>query len=68
MDIYHEGLLKHAHMDQPQFNESYKAKHILTIFHPATPVVSIFFQAARLAAQRQSKKYQLDANDGHPVG
>ena len=44
MDIYHERLPKHTHMDKYQFNEDYKSKHILTTFTPAAPVESTFFK------------------------
>ena len=52
-------------MDRPQFNESYKSNNMLTIFPSSPCVASTFVQAARLAAQRQSKQYQCDANDGN---
>ena len=46
MDSYHEWLLKNTHMDQSQFNESYKAKHMVTTFTPAPPVAYTFVKAA----------------------
>ena len=52
MDSYHEQLLNHTHMDQSQFNEAYKAKHVITEFSPAPPVASTFVQDSQLAAQR----------------
>ena len=50
MDIFHERLPKHIHMDQYQFNEDYKAKHFLTKFTPAPPVSSTYVQSAWLDA------------------
>ena len=65
---YHERLLKHTIMDQPEFNKPYKFKHIIIEFTHAPPVVFTFVQSARLAAQRQSKLDQCDANKGNPLG
>ena len=52
MDGNHEQLLKHTHMNQSEFNEDYKARHMLTIFPPEPPVATTFVLAASLAAQR----------------
>ena len=68
MDSYHERLLKHTHIDQYQFNEAYKSKHMITTFTPAPPVLSTFVQAAWLAAQRQAEQDKWDANDGNNIG
>ena len=68
MDSYHERLLKRNHMNQYQFNEAYKAKHIFTKFSPTLPVDSIFVQAARLTEQHQSAENQHDANNGSTFG
>ena len=68
MDSYHERLLKYTHMNQYQFKESYKAKHMLTTFPPAPPVVYTFVQAARIAAQRQAKKDQRDSKYSNTFG
>ena len=51
-------------MDRPQFNEANKSNNMLTTFPSSPCVESTFIQAARHAAQRQSKKYQRDANEG----
>ena len=68
MDSYHERLLKHDCMDQPQFNESYKAKHMFTTFPPVPPAASTFIQAARLTAQRRFEQDQRNANNGSNFG
>ena len=65
MDSYHERLLKRNHMNQSQFNEAYKAKHMITKFPPAPPVASTFVQAAQLSEQRLSKLDQCGANNGN---
>ena len=68
MDSYHEWLLKNTHMDQSQFNESYKAKHMVTTFTPAPPVAYTFVKAAWFAAQLRAEKYQCYANKGNTFG
>ena len=50
MDIYHERLLKHSHMDLLQFNEDYTDNHMITTYPSAPHVASTFVQATRLAA------------------
>ena len=44
MDMYHEQLINHNNIDQLQFNEAYKDKHMLTKFPPAPHVASTFFK------------------------
>ena len=51
-------------MNQSQFNEVYKIKHIFTTFTPAPPITSTFVQSARLDAQRGSEQDILDATFG----
>ena len=55
-------------MDQSQLNESYKAKHMLTTFPPAPPVLSTFVQAAQIAAQWRSEQVKCNANNGNTIG
>ena len=68
MDSYHELLMKHTHMYQHQFNESYKANHMITTFPPAPTVASTFVQGVQLAAQLQAKQDQCEAYDGNTFG
>ena len=51
-------------MNQPQLNEAYKAKHMITKIPSTPPVASKSFLAAHLAAQHQSEQEQWDANNG----
>ena len=52
-------------MNQSQFNEAYKSKHMITTFTPAPPSPSTFVQATGLAEQHQSKPDQQNAKDGN---
>ena len=68
MDSYHEGLLKHVHMNRIQFNENYKAKNMITTFPSAPPVASTLVLAAQLSAQLQDYEEQRDASNGSTFG